>query len=113
MAAICNFVVYICGADFHSCEGGNRRRQLPPCYCNSDGGSAFHGVGDGLFNQCTDGAFCDKQKELDIFDFVGAGDRRILALLLQGAADGGSFKGGAGRQTERGDYIGAGISFSA
>ena len=103
MAAICNFVVYICGADFHSCEGGNRRRQLPPCYCNSDGGSAFHGVGD----------VCDKQKELDIFDFVGAGDRRILALLLQGAADGGSFKGGAGRQTERGDYIGAGISFSA
>lgn len=111
MAAVCNFVVHICGADLHSCEGRNRRRQLPSCYCDSDGGSAFHGVGYGLFNQCPDGAFCDKQKELDIFDFVGAGDRRIVALLLQGAADGGSFKGGAGRQAERSDYIGAGIFF--
>lgn len=43
------------------------------------------------------GIFRNKQKKLDIFDFVWACDRSLLAVLLQGSANRGGFKGCPGR----------------
>lgn len=51
----------------------------------------------------------DQQKELAVSDPVRPGNRGVLAVLLQRAADGGGVQGRAHRQVERCDHAGAGL----
>ncbi len=47
-----------------------------------------HGMGHGIFDPYTEWDHGDQQEVLAVFDLIRSGNRCILAVLLQGFADG-------------------------
>lgn len=51
-------------------------------------GGRVHGMGHGIFDPYTEWDHGDQQEVLAVFDLIRSGNRCILAVLLQGFADG-------------------------
>ena len=100
MANICVVGGNICGTDSDTCKGRHRRRKLKSGDGNSHDSRIVYGMGYGFSYERANGNCGDKSAQLDIFDFIGVGNRCVLALLLQSFAGRRSFKGRADRQVE-------------
>ena len=113
MVCICSAVGGVCGLDFDIGESGYRRGELQPRHGCPNGGRGAHGVGDGVPDERAGRHRGYQPKKLAVPYSVGTGYRRLVAVLLQGVADGRSLQGRAHRQAECGHYAGAGVCVSA
>ena len=92
---ICTVVRSFCGTYFHIGEGRDRRSQFQSGNSHPDRSCRHNGMGDGIPDPCAERHFRDQQKKLAVPDPVGAGNGRIVAVLLPGTAVGRGVESGA------------------
>ena len=87
MGCLCVMFRVLRGFDFDTGEGGHRGRQLESCDRGAHGGRARHGVARRLRDGDGGGRVEHRQKELALPRPLRPRDGRVVALLLQGAAN--------------------------
>ena len=93
VARLRDIVCSVRSTHFNTGKSRDRRSKLKSCYGAEDSGRIDHGMGNGLSDKRAVGTLGDQQKELDLSDPFGPGDRCVMVMLLQGTSDRRRFKG--------------------
>ena len=101
MGCLCVMFRVFRGFDFDTCEGGHRGRELESRNRGAHGGRARHGVARRIRDRDCGGRVEHRQKELALSRALGTCDGRVVALLLQGAANRRGLEGHSRRQIQR------------
>ena len=101
MGCLCVMLRVLRGFDFDTGEGRHRGRELESRDRGAHGGRARHGVARRLRYRDGGGRVEYRQKELALPRALGPRYRRVVALLLQGAANRRGLEGHPRRQIQR------------